>query len=61
MRSTFTYASGYKSRDAAQEAIDDLFCDGEIDRCDNPQIRTYSVTLLDTGGKAQRFAIMLDR
>lgn len=56
MRTPFLYATGYKTRDLAHEAIDDMFADGEIDSCDQPKVTSYTAR----NGK-RRFAVQLSR
>ena len=56
MRTPFFYATGYRTQEAAADAIDDMFCDGEIDRADRPQVRSYTAS----NGK-RRWGVELSR
>lgn len=38
-----TYAYGYKSREQAQESLDDSLAHDEVSMCEHPQIETYRV------------------
>lgn len=52
----FTYAYGYKTRDAAMLAIEDMFANGEISECDRPEVASYK----NREGKT-RYRILLAR
>ena len=56
MRTPFFYATGYRTQEAAADEIDDMFCDGEIDRADRPQVRSYTAS----NGK-RRWGVELSR
>lgn len=52
----YTYATGYTSREAADEAITDLLAECEVSPCERPAVdtyrtndgrRRYKITLLD--------------
>lgn len=50
------YAWGYKTRDAAENAVEDMFASAEISECENPTIKSYT-----NKAGARRFAVWLDR
>jgi hypothetical protein len=50
----YWYAWGYKSRDAALEALDTLYCDGDVSPGELPRIETYR-----NRDGATRYGIML--
>ena len=35
------YAYGYRSRDAAEDALEDCFAAGEVSACEAPEVRSY--------------------
>lgn len=37
----YTYASGYKTREAAEEALEDMFAHAEVSECERPRIESY--------------------
>jgi hypothetical protein len=51
-----TYSYGYKTRDAAVIAIEDMYSDGEISPCDLPQVGSYK----NQEGKT-RYRVLLAR
>lgn len=50
----YWYAWGYKTRAAAIEALDDLYCDGEVSQAELPRIEPYK-----NRDGATRFGVML--
>lgn len=56
----FAYATGYKSHDAAELAIEDMIPD-ELSECDNPRVESYSATRKSDGKQVTRYAVVIDR
>ena len=54
----YSYASGFKSRKAAESAIDDMMGD-EIALSDKPEVEPYHVTMKGTGETVTRYRISL--
>lgn len=50
----YWYAWGYKSGEAALDALDDLYCGGDVSRGELPRIETYK-----NNAGATRYGIML--
>lgn len=55
-RTPFFYATGYRTHEDAEEAIFDMYADGEIDRCDKPAVKSYTAR----NGK-RRYGVQLSR
>lgn len=59
----YTYAFGYKSREHAETALEELFAGGEISPCENPRIESYVARICapTSTGKTtvKRFSITL--
>jgi|GEM_PF-5041103 len=55
----YTYAWGYKSREAAQDALNDLLAGSEVSQCEGPEISAYRTRNLSTGAPALRYQITL--
>lgn len=55
MATRYTYAHGYKSRDAAQDALEDCFATGEVSQCERPKIEAYQSRL-----NGRRYMITLE-
>ncbi len=54
----FSYAHGYKSRAAAEAAIEDMLGD-EISLSEDPRVESYLVTMKGTGETVTRWRISL--
>jgi uncharacterized protein len=53
----YSWAYGYKSRQSAEDAIEDAYANGEVSLCEDPQaesyisvngIRAWRISLIDT-------------
>ena len=54
-----TYAWGYKSRDAAQDALNDLLSENEVSMCERPEVSPYKTRNVTTGAPVVRYQITL--
>lgn len=59
----FTYASGYKTRDAADAALEDMFAFDEVSECERPRVEAYEAWVTAPAGHpvttARRYCITL--
>lgn len=52
----YVFAGPYKTAERALDSMEDSFCDGEIDRSQNPQV----LAVRDHCGKVKGYAVVLD-
>ncbi len=57
--SRHTYAWGYKTREAAEDALEDMFAFDEVSQCSRPQISAYKTRNVTTGAPVVRYQITL--
>lgn len=43
MANRYTYAYGYKTRERAELALEDMFAGGEVSEGEHPRIETYQI------------------
>lgn len=55
----YDFQRGLKSRDAATDALETAYANGDVVQCQRPEVEPYSVTLRD-GSKARRFKITIE-
>lgn len=59
----FTYASGYKTREAAEAALEDMFAFDEVSECERPKVEGYDAWVTPQAGQplttARRYCITL--
>lgn len=54
-----SYAWGYRTREAAQDALDDLLSISEVSECEAPKVVPYKTRNMITGQPVLRFQITL--
>lgn len=52
------YAQGFKTAQAAHDALEDAYAQGEVSPCELPKVSTYRVILTD-GSRVMRWQITL--
>ena len=55
----FTYASGYKTADAADTALGDMYAGGEVCEGERPEIESYKARHKVTGKTVTRYKITM--
>lgn len=50
----YWYAYGYRSQQAALDAVEDMYADGEISPCNDPRVKAY-----ETADGATRYGVQL--
>lgn len=50
----YTYATGYKTRESAELALEDMFAEGEVSPGEDPQIEPARVATIANGGVKSR-------
>jgi len=63
--SKYTYAFGYRTREAAETALEDMFACGEVSQAERPTVESYSMdtandTMMKRRPKPLRWCIKLE-